>query len=158
MRHGGLVSFSIKIIIFYNIKKDNDMQFSKDAYEELKGHEVHFTRAVKGGYIMGVTPQLAEKFLKWYKALGGNKHINLACSNCVYTMLKDMGEAYFKWVKNAIETKEELTEEPDITEEELEKAADEINEAIIGDMKKNAYQDKPKKAPRKKNNTKKTEK
>ena len=79
------------------------IQFTKDAYRELNQHEQHFTRASKGGYTMGVNPKLAEEFLKWYKALGGNKHINLGCSNCVYTMLKELGDAYFKFVADCKE-------------------------------------------------------
>lgn len=116
------------------------MQFSKDAYRELNQYEQHFIRAVRGGYTMGVTPKLAEEFLRWYKALGGNKHINLGCSNCIYTMVKDLGNAYFAWVKDAQEKHPAWLQddEPDMTEEELEKAADEINQAIIEDMKKNA--------------------
>lgn len=71
----------------------------KETYEWLKKYEQHLTRAYKANYIMGVTTNLAGEFLEVYKRTGGNKHINLACSNCVYTMVKELGEAYFKYQK-----------------------------------------------------------
>lgn len=126
--------------------------FTKDAYRELNQYEQHFIRATKANYIMGVTPKLAEEFLRWYKALGGNKHINLGCSNCVYTMVKELGKAYFDFVKMAKEhhpswiglapeeeedVEEIVTEEPkevDITEEEMEKMADELNAALAKEI------------------------
>ena len=122
------------------------MQFTKDAYRELNQYEQHFTRAVKGGYTMGITPKLAQNFLDWYKALGGNKHINLGCSNCVYTMMKDLGNAYFAFVADAKENhpswlglqekEEEKKEEEKVAEEEpAQNDNEEVNEGEGGVVK-----------------------
>lgn len=79
------------------------IKMNDEAYKDLEQYKVHFTRAVKGGYTMGITPALAKELHEQYLALGGNKRVNLGCSNCIYTMVKELGAAWMGFTPTVVE-------------------------------------------------------
>lgn len=79
------------------------IKMNDEAYKDLEQYKVHFTRAVKGGYTMGITPTLAKELHGYYLALGGNKKVNLGCSNCIYTMVKELGAAWMGFTPTVVE-------------------------------------------------------
>lgn len=89
------------------------IRMNDEAYKDLEQYKVHFTRAVKGGYTMGITPTLAKELHAHYLALGGNKKVNLGCSNCIYTMVKELGAAWMGYTPTVVEeVKVEEEKEP----------------------------------------------
>lgn len=88
------------------------IKMNDEAHKDLEQYKVHFTRAVKGGYTMGITPALAKELHGHYLALGGNKKVNLGCSNCIYTMVKELGAAWMGYTPTVEEVKVEEEKEP----------------------------------------------
>lgn len=83
---------------------------TNEAYTRLEPYKQHFIRAVKGGYTMGINASLAATLHAEYKGLGGNKRITMTCSNCIYTMVKELGQAWLDYTP----TVEEEVKEDDI--------------------------------------------
>lgn len=91
------------------------IRMTNEAYTRLAEYKQHFIRAVKGGYTMGINASLAATLHAEYKRLGGNKRITMTCSNCIYVMVKELGQAWLdytpKMEKKTTKQAEEVNEE-----------------------------------------------
>lgn len=84
---------------------------TNEAYTCLAEYKQHFIRAVKGGYTMGINASLAATLHAEYKKLGGNKRITMTCSNCIYTMVRELGQAWLDYTPTVEEETTQPTEE-----------------------------------------------
>lgn len=91
------------------------IRMTNEAYTRLAEYKQHFIRAVNGGYTMGINASLAATLHAEYKRLGGNKRITMTCSNCIYVMVKELGQAWLdytpKMEKETTQQAEEVNEE-----------------------------------------------
>lgn len=133
--------------------------FSYEDYETLKPYEEHLVRAKYGRYVYGLRRPIFDVLVGVYKSLGYSQRLDYSCNGCLLNLCTTLGNYYFPF-KEQLEKEEkeqqkameestpepeneetpvedenaEEEENPDFTEEDLEKAADEINEAIIKDI------------------------
>lgn len=84
---------------------------TNEAYTRLEPYKQHFIRAVKGGYTMGINASLAATLHAEYKKLGGNKRITMTCSNCIYTMVRELGQAWLDYIPTVEEETNQPTQE-----------------------------------------------
>lgn len=85
---------------------------TNEAYTRLEPYKQHFIRAVKGGYTMGINASLAATLHAEYKGLGGNKRITMTCSNCIYTMVRELGQAWLDYTPTVEEEHKEDATQP----------------------------------------------
>ena len=120
--------------------------FDYKDYETLKPYEEHLTRAKYGRYVYGLRRPIFDVLVGVYKSLGYSQRLDYSCNGCLLNLCTTLGNYYFPF-KEKLEkeekeqqklmkenTKPNEEENPDFTEEDLEKTADEINEAIIKDI------------------------
>jgi len=105
------------------------IKMTNEAYTRLAEYKQHFIRAVKGGYTMGINASIAATLHAEYKRLGGNKRITMTCSNCIYAMVKELGQAWLDYTpKVEEEQKEDATQPTEEVNEETPHPTEEVNE------------------------------
>ena len=117
--------------------------FTIEDYEKLKPYKDHLTRAFYGKYTYGLTRATFETLSSIYKSLGYSQRLDYSCSSCLLNLCKTLGSYFFPFEEKLKE--ENKGEEYDLTEEELEKLGDEINKAIVEDMRNNGNTEPQKK-------------
>ena len=87
---------------------------NKETYERLKPYYIHLRRGYKGNYVFGLLQKDFDELYKIYKELGGNAQLRYTCQSCCLQLLKFLGKIYFEYEEN-------LTKEPEVSDETKEK-------------------------------------
>ena len=87
---------------------------NKETYEKLKKYQVHLRRGFKGNYVFGLLQKDFDELYNIYKELGGNAQLRYTCQSCCLQLLKFLGKIYFEYEEN-------LTKEPEVSDETKEK-------------------------------------
>lgn len=87
---------------------------NKSTYNKLKKYEVHLRRGYKGNYVFGLLQKDFDVLYEIYKNLGGNAQLKYTCQSCCLQLLKFLGKIYFEYEEN-------LTKEPEVSDETKEK-------------------------------------
>ena len=71
-------------------------------------------RGYKGNYIYALLQKDFDEMYVLYRELGGNAQLRYTCQSCCLQLTKYLGKLYFEYEEN-------LTKEPDVSDETKEK-------------------------------------
>lgn len=112
------------------------LTLTKEQYDKLNTEELRWflKTAYYSKFITGLTMKQAKELFDLYNEVFNERKKYTSCSQCRLDVCMRLGKLFFEYEE---ELKNE--EENDLTEEQLEKLGDEINEAIINDIKENEH-------------------
>lgn len=130
------------------------LKLTKEQYDRLNTDELRWflKTAHYSNFITGLTMKQAKELFDIYNEVFSEKKRATSCSQCRLDVCMRLGKLFFEYEAELDK------EECDMTEEELEKYADEINEAIVKDINESHATKTNDTKAKKTNNTKKKEK
>lgn len=138
------------------------LKLTKEQYDRLNTDELRWflKTAHYSNFITGLTMKQANELFTIYNEVFGEKKRATSCSQCRLDVCMRLGKLFFEYENeyNNEPIDDPNKEECDMTEEELEKYADEINEVIVKDINESHAQKTNDTKAKKTNNTKKKEK
>lgn len=146
------------------------LKLTKEQYDRLNTDELKWflKTAHYSNFITGLTMKQANELFTIYNEVFREKKRATSCSQCRLDVCMRLGKLFFEYENEQINElnnepiddpiDDPIKEECNMSEEELEKYADEINEAIIKDINESHAQKTNDSKATKTNNTKKKEK